>query len=76
MEDVTLLFTIGANPLKLYFGVAGRGRPHLKLLVLVIPDSENPNGTDDTVFSRGVICLNNCPPFVTLRGCWQGEGPT
>ena len=43
MEDVTLLFTLGAIPLIISLshplGVAGRGKPHLKLLVLFIPYS-------------------------------------
>ena len=43
MEDVTLLFTLGALPLTITLShplwVAGRGKPHLKLLVLVIPYS-------------------------------------
>ena len=54
MEDVTLLFTLGAISLKISLSypleVAGRSRPHLKLLALVNPYSENPNRRFDTVF--------------------------
>ena len=47
MEDVTLLFTLGAIPSKNMpfspFGGCWQGEdPHLKVLVLVIPYSGNP----------------------------------
>ena len=76
MEDVTLLFTLGAIPIKISLshpmGLLAGGRPHLKWLALVLPYSGNPKGRFDTAFSLGIIPKINAPFLSPFGGCWQG----
>ena len=54
------------------FGVAGRGKPRVKLLALAIPYSGNPKVRYDTVFSLGPFNINKSPFRYPFWGCWQG----
>ena len=80
MEDVTLLFTLGAIPSKICLShplglLAGR-RPPPKSVGFDHSVLREPQGRFVTLcFSLGVISINKCSPFRTFRGCWQGESP-
>ena len=79
MEDVTLLFTLGANPLNIslsyILGLLAGEDPTYNCCFWSFRTQRTLMEQMTLFFTRGVISINKCPPFVTLRGCWRGKDP-